>query len=407
MSIIIPIYNQEAYLEECLSSIINQSGIDYEVILVNDGSTDGSEDICRKYTRRYSNFKYIYQNNAGLGEARNTGLTYAHGKYLLFLDSDDAIQKNSIGKLFSYAEENAADIVYFDEMVCDEKLAVQSIVKTYQGMDTRILKLKALELSMHPSHICARLYKRRIFDNTKFANIWYEDMEIFPQLIAKAERLYYYKVPIYYYRQHKKGITYQETDKRNLEVITAWQNAYTKAAYSGKEKEALGICIKRSIFDFIFFRLKYASEYMEFYNRVFAVPKTIFSGENCVDIVDIHSIPLWQQADFYGKTEILDILTGLENIYQYGGILRFYRNEAVEFQKEDIQENRITFYLQEEIVLEEIRVQKRNPAIFEVIKICSQWNLISLKNQIKKFKIEKIVMEQAILNGIKINVRSI
>lgn len=103
---------------------------------------------------------------------------------------------------------------------------------------------------MHPSHIWARLYRRNLFDCLRFTSIWYEDMELFPRLLAKADRLYYYKVPVYYYRQHKKGITHQREDKRNLEVITAWHNAYTKADYSGEERKAIEICIKKSISTF-------------------------------------------------------------------------------------------------------------------------------------------------------------
>ena len=168
VSVIIPIFNQEIFLEECLESVMNQDYGDYEVLLINDGSTDHSEEVCQKYAEKYSCIRYIYQPNAGLGEARNTGLRNAIGKYVLFLDSDDAIQRNSIEKIVHFAERKNADIVYFDEIVCEEDLCVRSVARTYSEMDAVIPKTKALELSMHPAHIWARMYRKSLFDNTVY-----------------------------------------------------------------------------------------------------------------------------------------------------------------------------------------------------------------------------------------------
>lgn len=405
VSIIIPVYNQEIYLRECLESVVSQNDCNYEVILVNDGSTDKSDTICREFVKKYSNFRYIYQENAGLGGARNTGLANARGKYLFFLDSDDAIQPSCIGKLFEYAEENAADIVYFDELVCDENLSVQSVAKTYPEMEVRIQKEKALEFAMHPSHIWARLYRRNLFDGFRFSSIWYEDMEIFPRLVAKAERLYYYKLPVYYYRQHKKGITHQGEDKRNLEVITAWRNAYTKADSSREERRSLEICIKKSIAIFIFFRPKYATAYAEFYNQLFVKKANLSSEVENADAINIRHMPLWQQADFYGRTEILDILSGLKELYQQGGILQFHADKTVDFQKEDVSDERIVFSSEGGVLLKEMRMRRGNSVVFEILRESAQWNLISLKNQMKEFKIAEIAIEKAMLNGIRIDGR--
>lgn len=405
LSVIIPVFNQEGYLRECLESVAGQEGIACEVILVNDGSTDRSEEICLEYSEKYSHFRYIYQENKGLGEARNTGLALAGGDYIFFLDADDAILGNSLYKLVSFAEAKNADMVYFDEIVCDENLAVRSVAKTYQGMDTRIEKLKALEWSMQPSHIWARLYRRDLFDGLRFADIWYEDMELFPRLLARAKKLYYYKVPIYYYRQHSQGITYQGTDQRNLDAITAWSHVYAWQEYSGKEREAIETSIKGAIYTFLFFRPKYASAYADFYNRLFAEKAELSGEKRDIDDVDIQNTPLWQQADFYGRTDVLDILRGLCKIYMYGGSLRFYENGKVDFRKESISEEAVTFSADEEIVLKEIRVQKGNPAVSEIFKECAGWNLISLKNQLKGFHIARIVIKNAILYGIRIDGR--
>lgn len=100
ISIIIPIYNSDKYLLECLNSVINQSFLDFEVLCVNDGSTDRSKDICEQYVRKDKRFRLYNQENAGVSVARNLGIEQAQGEYLCFLDSDDVIAKDFLRNLF-------------------------------------------------------------------------------------------------------------------------------------------------------------------------------------------------------------------------------------------------------------------------------------------------------------------
>lgn len=114
VSVIVPIYNVEKYLEECLETLVNQTLQGIEIILVIDGSTDGSEMIARKYIEMYDNIRLIVQENQGLSGARNTGLRSAKGKYVYFVDSDDYISLNAMELLYSTAEEKKAEVVLFD-----------------------------------------------------------------------------------------------------------------------------------------------------------------------------------------------------------------------------------------------------------------------------------------------------
>ena len=103
LSIIVPIYNSEKYLEECIESIISQeSKLEYEILLVNDGSTDGSKKISKKYATKYSNIIYLEEINSGVSSARNNGILNAHGKYIFFMDSDDVMSKNLLRKISPY-----------------------------------------------------------------------------------------------------------------------------------------------------------------------------------------------------------------------------------------------------------------------------------------------------------------
>ena len=110
ISVIVPIYNVERYLDECLNSIQNQSYKDIEVILVNDGSTDSSKTICERYCEEDSRFHLINQTNQGQSVARNVGVTASKGEYIAFVDSDDIIKTNYLEKLMQYMTEEV-DIV--------------------------------------------------------------------------------------------------------------------------------------------------------------------------------------------------------------------------------------------------------------------------------------------------------
>ena len=113
VSIIVPVYNVEKYLEECLDSIINQTYSDLDVILVDDGSTDSSPDICERYAEKDNRIRVIHKNTGGASSARNIGLDYAQGEYVYFMDSDDYLEKDAIDLLVRTAEDKP-DIVFFD-----------------------------------------------------------------------------------------------------------------------------------------------------------------------------------------------------------------------------------------------------------------------------------------------------
>lgn len=116
ISVIIPVYNVEEYLRECIDSILNQTYQNFEIILVDDGSTDSSGTICDEYVDKDDRVSVVHQKNAGPSKTRNTGLENATGKYIYFLDSDDYIEKNTLELLINTAESNDADLVFFDAL---------------------------------------------------------------------------------------------------------------------------------------------------------------------------------------------------------------------------------------------------------------------------------------------------
>ena len=117
ISVVIPVYNVEKYLQECVNSVLRQTYTDFEVILVDDGSTDSGGRICDDYAQKDPRVRVIHQANGGLSVARNTGLRAAQGKYVYFLDSDDYIEDHTLEALIFLAEKESADIVFFDGYV--------------------------------------------------------------------------------------------------------------------------------------------------------------------------------------------------------------------------------------------------------------------------------------------------
>lgn len=113
LSIIIPVYNVEKYIERCMETVLPQLTEHMELIIVDDGSTDDSGNVCDRYQKAYPALKVIHQENKGLGEARNTGLCQARGEYIMFLDSDDYVENDAFIQLLTYVENNICDICYF------------------------------------------------------------------------------------------------------------------------------------------------------------------------------------------------------------------------------------------------------------------------------------------------------
>ena len=171
ISVIVPVYNVEKYLNKCVDSIINQTFKDIEIILVDDGSTDSSPKICDDYTKVDSRIKVVHQKNSGLSAARNTGIRQSSGKYLAFIDSDDYISKDFCEILYNSITREKADVscinletVREDGYVIvttNDKDKLQSNYKKYVYNKKQILKEILLREKID-SRVCTKLYKRNI-----------------------------------------------------------------------------------------------------------------------------------------------------------------------------------------------------------------------------------------------------
>ena len=206
VSVIVPVYNVEGYLEKCLESLVRQSLKDIEIIVVNDGATDNSLKIAKKYEEKYFNILKVYsKRNGGLSDARNFGLKYAKGKYVAFVDSDDYVKNDMFLKLYNFAVKNDLDVVVSDTIIKTD--SSEYVLKSNLNYSTNVLKNYVIAYPM----ACIRLIKRDILKDFEFKKgIFYEDLESMPSLVLKTSKIGFIDYAGYYYVQRAGSIMKQQ-----------------------------------------------------------------------------------------------------------------------------------------------------------------------------------------------------
>lgn len=206
VSIIVPVYNVRKYLDKSLASIIGQTYENTEIILVNDGSTDGSDIICERFAEKHRDIvRYISQQNAGLSAARNAGLDIAQGDYITFVDSDDTIEPDLVESLVIIASAHKSDMI------------ISKFSKPKgSGEVTDVVPAEALEMVLNQTSpfthsACGKLYSAHLFYNNRnrfTKGIIYEDLDFFPRIIRDCNMVTYYDRLLYnYYTERPESIT--------------------------------------------------------------------------------------------------------------------------------------------------------------------------------------------------------
>lgn len=212
VSVIVPVYNVENYLEKCLDSLVNQTLKNIEIIVVNDGTKDDSQKIIDRYTKIYSNIKSYKKENGGISSARNFGISKSSGDYIGFVDSDDYIDKTMYEKLYNKIVSEDYDIVLCDlYRVYGERLVYTSS-NTKDDLSNKDL-VKNSMLNFYPT-VWNKLYKKALFDELKFKEkVWFEDVELLYRLYSKINKIGVVKEPLYYYVQRQGSITSSVNNK--------------------------------------------------------------------------------------------------------------------------------------------------------------------------------------------------
>lgn len=224
ISVIIPVYNVEKYLNQCIDSVLGQTYRDLEIILVNDGSTDRSPEICEAYKNKDSRIKLIHKENGGLSDARNAGLQIATGDLVSFVDSDDFISINFYSKLTKLLIDTDSDITECCFIKFKTIADLESQVKETDETKVEIFEanegLKGYLSESLNVVVWNKIYKKELLKDVLFpVNKLHEDVYWTYKIIAKAKRIAKIPDEMYYYRQHQESIMGEHYSLKRLEAL--------------------------------------------------------------------------------------------------------------------------------------------------------------------------------------------
>lgn len=262
-SIIVPIYNVDEYIEHCINSILSQENVELEIILVDDGSTDDSGKICDQFADRYEHIQVIHQHNKGLSEARNTGIKHAKGDYILFVDGDDCIVKDSIKYIErEIINDKYPDIVFLEckKVTFGRENSIKKIIPMMDGVTEKVRDLERENLLMYisqlpkyPAAAWSKAIKRKLFldDELLFeAGLISEDLEWAVRLFLKVESAGYCCKDYYLYRQRRKNsLSSIYSEKKALDMlytVEKWSREL-KDLYSEEEQRLI-----KSLMEYVF-----------------------------------------------------------------------------------------------------------------------------------------------------------
>lgn len=213
ISLIIPVYNTECYLERCLDSILDFNECEIEILLINDGSTDGSALLCKKYELRDKRIKVFHKKNGGLSDARNYGLKKAKGKYVIFIDSDDYLDKKAFLHFLRLAEKYKLDIVTGRGQSINKKNQ-KVMLENYDTKNKIFTGEKYLKLQFkyqcYPVSACLNMYRRDFLISNRLYfmyGVYFEDEEWNPRVFLEAKRVIGTNCCFYYYIIRENSIT--------------------------------------------------------------------------------------------------------------------------------------------------------------------------------------------------------
>ena len=219
VSIIVPFYNVEKYIEKCLQTLVDQTLEDIEIILVNDGSKDKTIDIVKKYQEMYpTKIVYLEKSNGGLSDARNYAIPYAKGEYIAFLDSDDYVETTMYQEMYEIAKKENSDMVECNFIWEYPNKSRIDVGTTYNGKHEMLEKVRVVAWN--------KLIKREILEKSKVQfpkGYRYEDVEFTYKLIPYLEKVSFCKTPMVHYIQRIGSITNIQ-NKRNAEIFDVMEH---------------------------------------------------------------------------------------------------------------------------------------------------------------------------------------
>lgn len=225
ISIIIPIFNVADYLQKTIESAVNQSYHDVEIILVDDGSTDGSSDICDEYARKYDNVRVIHKENEGLSSARNAGAEIASGDYVMFLDGDDYLRLDAVERLVSVLAEYPSDLIQFEYAEVDADGKLLELAKPAEESEEGIICASTPQEFFAQLYRkggtyasgCTKLFRKELIQKFPFQHIRHEDEMWCTEAFQQEMTVTYIPDTLYYYVMRDNSIIHSRFSRSKLD----------------------------------------------------------------------------------------------------------------------------------------------------------------------------------------------
>ena len=228
VSIIIPVYNVEQYLKKCLDSVCTQSYHSIEIIVVDDGTQDNSGIICDEYAKRDSRIRVIHKENGGLSDARNVGMRYATGNYIMFVDSDDWMEKDMVEYLYQNAIENQADIAICGKYIVQKKKIEKHCSREKRKMTSGEALMELVNNNGQiKNYVMLQLWKREIIEGIIFPKgKIFEDIYVTYKVFERARNILLLNEAKYYYLRRKGSISLTKDERTNKARCDAHEYRY-------------------------------------------------------------------------------------------------------------------------------------------------------------------------------------
>jgi glycosyltransferase involved in cell wall biosynthesis len=391
VSVIVPVYKVEKYIRKCLESLLEQTLMGLEIIVVNDGTPDNSAKIAEEYTSLCPSFtKIVHKENGGLGSARDKGLEYATGQYVGYVDSDDYVKPEMFERLYNKASKG------FEVVMC-EFTAVDdlsgSVAWEYNFPEdinswshSRIVMNSTLKLAPAAWN---KLYKRELLDYISWGSGFFEDLQATPTYISYAKKVGFIRKPYYYYRVNREGsiMSTSRDDKRCLAFIESWENLLK---YSNPEyREEIVYAVYVHIVDIVQAFPYFFKEYMAFFEKkkgIFEKNELIKEGLDSGELKNLFEARLVPNILFDDKIEVL----------QRENDLLKQRNTELEKENKKLEEER------DLLKQRDIELEKENKKLEEEKDLLKQRNT-ELEKENKKLGEERDLLKQ---REVELNLRN-
>jgi glycosyltransferase involved in cell wall biosynthesis len=239
LTVVIPVYNVEKYLKRCIESILIQEWKNYDILLVDDGSTDSSPQICDDYAKAYDFISVIHKKNGGLSAARNTGISNAEGEYVYFLDSDDWIEPNTFSDLAEVIESDQYDIISFNqEFVKSEHDIIKSDSKRTKRLTGKEALIDMFSYGFITGFATDKIYRKALFTKNTIqfpVGKYYEDLGTNYKLFLAAKKVYATNQKYYHYLiDNPDAITKSWNEQKFENMIGFYKEIYYSDAVRSK-----------------------------------------------------------------------------------------------------------------------------------------------------------------------------